>query len=291
MKKNIEALGNFGAVLSLIEVGLGSLLHSLHIPFAGVVLSLNQGYLLCRVSLKTSDRWIAYSVSNVAAVLKSLAPAGSKLGPMLSLSMQGLLFCVGTTLLGINSFGLALGMILLSIWSFVQPLVTYYIFFGDELFGALRYWFEKTMPYHHLETNTVITIISAVVTLKMIVAVFLSQVAIRNLGEDLYQDRLMSFGKPKRPQSGSALKLALKDMMKPLFILSILLTGLFLFYSQHPFSEVIAYLLRPLAVGFCFFYFSRTLTLDRWLLRLQGGRFDSFAKGCEVALTKVRKII
>jgi hypothetical protein len=290
MKKDVESLGNYGAVLSLIEVGFGSLLHSLHVPFAGVFLSLNQGYLLCRVSIKTKDRWIAYNVSNIAAVLKSLAPAGSKLGPMLSLSMQGLLFNLGT-LFGINPFGLAIGMILLSIWSFVQPLVTYYIFFGDKLLGAIEYWYEKTLPYHHLESGVVLKILAGAVILKMIAAFLLSQLAWKKQGEDRFQNKLIDLAKPKRAQTGSPLKLALKDMTRPLFLISLILTSLFLFFSQHRWSEVIAYLLRPVAIGFLFFYFSRTLTLDRWLMRLHGGKLDSFAKGCVIALEKVRKVI
>ena len=48
----IELIGKYSAGLSLIEVALGSLLHALHIPFAGNFLSLNQGYLLCRAALE-----------------------------------------------------------------------------------------------------------------------------------------------------------------------------------------------------------------------------------------------
>lgn len=290
-EKKVEALGNYGATLSLIEVGLGTLLHSLHVPFAGVFLSLNQGYLLCRVTLKTNTRWMAYSVSNIAAILKSLSPAGNKLGPMLSLSMQGLLFTIGTSILGPNLPGLILGMLLLSVWSFVQPLVTYYIFFGDKLFSAADYWFQKSFPYHGLDHQALILIIGSVVVLKMIAGVVLAIVAWKRKGEDSYQDQFSTIAKPKQMKTGHPAVLALKDLTRPVFLISILLTGIFLFFSQHKLSEIIGHLMRPLAIGFIFFYFSRTLTLDRWLRKLHGGRFDTFAKGCEIALTKIRKVI
>jgi hypothetical protein len=46
--------------------------------------------------------------------------------------------------------------------------------------------------------------------------------------------------------------------------------------------------MRPIAVGFLFFYFSRTLTLDRWLERTRGGRFESFGYACQAALERIR---
>src|SRR4051812_39288335 len=106
--RRIELVGKYSAALSLIEVALGSLLHAFYVPFSGNFLSLNQGFLLCRASVEAKERKlgrVGYGISNVSAVLKSLAPAGKKLGPMLSLSMQGLLFSSGEILLGANLAG------------------------------------------------------------------------------------------------------------------------------------------------------------------------------------------
>lgn len=290
-REKVEILGNYGALLSLIEVGIGSALHALHIPFAGIFLSLNQGYLLCRVSIKTQDRWMSYHVSNIAAVLKSLSPAGNKLGPMLSLSMQGLLFNLGTSVFGINPIGLSMGMILLSFWSFVQPLITYYLFFGEKLFNAALFLYEKTLPYHGIEEKNLFWFFIGLVGLKAIVAVGLALYAWKNKGIDLKQDNFAIERKIGINKSGSPLLLALRDLTRPLFLMSLILTGTFLVFSQHKLAEIIWYLLRPVAIGFIFFYFSRTLTLDRWLLRLHGTRFEFFAQGCQVALAKIRKVI
>lgn len=286
----IEELGKYGALLSLIEVGLGSLLHSFKVPFTGLFLSLNQGYLLCRVTILTQDKWIGYSVSNIAAVLKSLSPAGNKLGPMLSLSMQGLLFNIGT-LFGINPFGLSLGMILLSFWSFVQPVITYYLFFGEKLFNAAEFLFQKSIPYFGIEKENILKVLIGIIVFKAVAGIVLAIFAWKSKGEDLYQEKLATIAKPKTPQTGHPVFLALKDLTKPFFLVSLAGTGIFLHFSQHEYSEIIWYLMRPIAIGFMFFYFSRTLTLDRWLLRLQGGRFEVFAKGCELALRKIRKVI
>lgn len=295
--RKVEIIGHYGAILSLIEVGLGSLLHSLHIPLAGVFLSLNQGYLLCRVAIasrETDDRWLPYSVANVAAVLKSLSPAGQKLGPMLSLSMQGLLFNLGTWLVGINLLGLCLGMALMSWWSFFQPLITYYLFFGDKIIDAAQFLYQKTLPWHQLEPRHLGWIFAALVLLKALVAVLLAIMAWKSKGSFWQQDQLIKIASQTQQRSGkkhSALVMAGRDLLRPLFLLSLTSTGLFLFYSQHPKAQIAWYLMRPIAIGFMFFYFSRTLTLDRWMERLEQGRFNTFARGCKLALLQIRKVL
>ncbi len=285
-----EALGHYGALLSLVELGLGTTLQAFRVPFGGLFLSLNQGYLLTCASIKTGDASIAYSISNVAAIMKSLAPAGHKLGPMLSLSMQGLLFSIGTRL-GVNLPGLILGTVLLSLWSFVQPVVTYYLFFGDALLEALSYLYQKTLPFHALKKEHLLARLLGLVGLKAATAIGLTVLAWRQGGDESFQERLVVYAKARPGSAQHPALLALRDLMRPMFLASLGLTAVFLFFSQHHFSGIIWHLLRPLAVGFIFFYFSRTMTLDRWLARLHGGPWENFSKGCEIALAKIRKVL
>lgn len=304
--KKIEIIGDYGATLSLIEVGLGSLLHAFHVPFSGILLSLNQGFILCRATILSRDlegnAWAGYSISNVAAVLKSLSPAGKKLGPMLSLSMQGLLFNLGVAALGVNPVGLSFGMALLSLWTFIQPLITYYLFFGEKLFGAAEYLFNKTLPYHGLKAESLLFIFLGLVFLKMLLAIGLALYSWRVRGKTIYgkdYDReLMRLAREKgiavstqELSSKKAAWLAFKDLLRPLFLISLLMTGSFLYFSQSDHAQIGWYLLRPVAVGFIFFYVSRTLTIDRWLLRLEKGRFRSFSLGCQSALAKIRQYV
>ena len=303
--KKVEILGHYGATLSVIEVGLGSLLHAFKIPFSGIFLSLNQGFILCRAQIVSThekkNSWIPYSISNVAAVLKSLSPAGKKLGPMLSLSMQGLLFNLGTGIFGVNLVGLFVGMALLSLWSFLQPLITYYFFFGEKLFSAAEYLFEKTLPYHHLKKESVLYIFLSVVALKIMTSFILAFIAWRMKGNRIYgkdyEESLMKLARERGVKkeldlnSQNALLLAFKDLLRPIFLISLFITGIFLYFSQHDYAQIIWYLMRPIAIGFIFFYFSRTLTLDRWLKRLENGRLRTFSLGCQSALTKMRTLI
>lgn len=295
--ETIQKVGNYAATLSIIEVALGSILHSFRIPFSGNFLSLNQGYLLCRASFVCRGQGpsVAYSISNVAAVLKSLAPAGKKLGPMLSLSMQGFLFSAGLWLGRETLFGYILGMVLLSLWTFIQPFLTYYLFFGSELFLAIQYLFEKTIPYHGLSWWQLSLLLGGLILAKASVAAALAIWVWKSKGQSYWQENLLQFAQEKgvRPLAGKGrvghpMLLAFRDLLQPLFLVSIGITAFFLYFSQHAWGEKIWILLRPLAIGYLFFYFSRTLTLERWLKKMQTGRFAGFSVACEQALQRLR---
>jgi hypothetical protein len=297
--EKIELMGKYSAALSLIEVALGSVLHAFYVPFSGNFLSLNQGYLLCRASVEAREKRlgrVGYGISNVSAVLKSLSPAGKRLGPMLSLSAQGLLFTSGEWLLGANLAGWMLGMVLLSLWTFLQPLLTYYLFFGSELFRAVGYLVDKTLPYHGLSWTRIAELLAAVVLVKAAAAVFLAWLAWRSRGRSELQDRLLRLATEQgaRPVSGAArggaLLGALRDLTRPLFLASLGVTAFFLYFSERDGAATCWILLRPVAIGFLFFYFSRTLTLDRWLSRLHGTRGESFARACQAALSQLRHV-
>lgn len=286
--ERVKNIGDYGAILALMEVGAGSVIHGLHIPFGGHFLSLNQGYLLARAVLKTNDSSLIVPVSNIAAILKSFSPAGKKFGPMLSLSVQGLLFRVGL-IFGVNPFGVILGMILLSIWGFIQPFITYYVLFGKTLLLAASFWAKELKAVFQITEENIMTFVIGIILTKMILASILGFLAFRKREEPITIKERNDFQTPKK--TGSPLLLAMKDLTKPLFLFSILLTGVFLYFSQHDWTEIIWYLLRPLGLGFILFYLSRTLTLDRFILRLRGGRFESFGQGLELALGRIRKIL
>lgn len=302
MEKKVELIGRYAAILALIEVSLGSVLHSFHVPFSGLFLSLNQGYLLCRATIDgakhQAGNGIGMGISNVAAVLKSLAPAGKKLGPMLSLSMQGLFFQVGVGIFGPGLVGLMVGMALLSLWAFVQPVITYYLFFGSRWFAALDFLYEKTVPFHGITLHKLFWAFAGIVAAKMTFAAVLAVLAWRNSGGSKFQDRLLTLAVEKgaRPlegkagaKRGSAVWLALRDLTNPLFVFSLAATAFFLYFSEDKMGAKIWIFMRPLAIGFLFFYFSRTLLLDRWLAKLEGTRFAPFAQSCQAALLELRR--
>ena len=171
---NTEEVGKKAALLSAIEIGLGSVLHGLHVPMAGHVLSLNQGFILSRAQVELQDKRAAGLISTTAALLKSLSPAGKKLTPMLAIAMQGQLFGLGSMLLGNNMLGHSLGMLLLCVWGFIQPLFFYALVFGETLWGMSEFYLQQLqliMP--SLRVQDVVRVLLGVVVLKIGIGFFL----------------------------------------------------------------------------------------------------------------------
>ena len=60
----------------------------------------------------------------------------------MSISSQGLLYSLGVFVGGVGTTGKVIGMILLSLWAFIQPFISYFLMYGTEILSALAY-FEK----------------------------------------------------------------------------------------------------------------------------------------------------
>lgn len=275
-QKLSKEIGIQSGKLSLIEIGIGSLLHTFKVPFTGYFLSLNQilvitrSYLNC---LPLSDslikkKMVPFKVSVTVAILKSLSPAGKKLTPMFAIASQGLLYSIGLFLVPGKSIGLYLAGLLSSCWSFFQPFFIYYILFGDRLFDFLLFFEKKLKKVMYFDRHDFLLIFISYVVLKL----FLSQIVIYlslNLSEDKFEkleSKILDKGRkaPKKikiskNQKANLLFLALKDLFNPLFIFSFICYCVFTFYLEGIHTKLIWLLLRPIAVGILLFYSIRVI--------------------------------
>ncbi|MES2856321.1 MAG: hypothetical protein V4692_10685, partial [Bdellovibrionota bacterium] len=253
----------------------------------------------------------AIYISNIAAVLKSLAPAGNKLGPMISLSMQGFLYSVPHALIGVNVVSVAVGMMLLAAWAFVQPFVTLYLFYGNDLVRAISFYLDKMREtVSWLPVSFVQAFLFAVVA-KLILAagagVYAYQandVAFAKVSE--YWRRKLSLNGSIGAATGGAtgvihfdgpepslrkrLLLCLKDLSRPFFLLSMILMGLFFYFVENSWSRTVWLMLRPLAIAFLFFYISRSpigSKLSAWMRK--SPRFSRFMEAFDLTVSKLRK--
>ncbi len=287
---NADDIGKKAALLSIVEIGLGSFLHAFSIPFAGHFLSLNQGFILTRAAMESKDRRAPGIISAVAAFLKSLSPVGKKLTPMLAIGMQGQLYNVGLFLLGNNGFGRILGMSLLCLWGFIQPLALYFILYGKTLVEMAEYYSQELSKVFHVTPDDFLSILISLVVFKLIcgaVVVILAQILKKNK-VDQYETWLISKHKPQEQKiEGSAWILALKDLFSPVFILTWLLMLLFYLYSQHAKADLIWILLRPVAVGYLIFLTLRIFPVQK-IVPWVTNRYPFLGRAIESALKQIR---
>lgn len=256
-KSNDNFIITMAVNLSVIEVFLGSFLHAMKIPLSGHFLSLNQGFYLTQSSKEFKNRIQAvkgcFEISMITAMMKSLAPATKKLGPMMSISMQGLLFSLGILIFGFNLLGQIIGMLFLSFWAFLQPLITYFLIYGSDLAKAFIYYEQKLGV-------ELFNIILFLIFFKAFIAGLIPIVTRKFSKEkiDAYQNYLQKFPvKDKTPKAKTALGGAIKDLLRPTMIFSFVLMGFFFAYHRTEEGILLRQLIRPIAIAFILFYLLR----------------------------------
>jgi len=297
----IDIAGKKAGFLSLIEIGLGSVLHGFKVPFTGYFLSLNQGFFLARSVIQTKSRRLPFIISNVVAILKSLSPAGSRLTPMLAISAQGFFFSLGTVLFGANFVGVTVGYILLSLWSFFQPILIYYILFGKNIMDVGLYFYKKLSRVFTFEASDLLWILGSLIAIKILFSIFLSILAFRISEKKVaqYETRMIRASRIRRRRVETATpsrswkenaKASLKDLFNPLFIISLIFTASFFFIIEASHAKMIWTLMRPLAIGFILFFLIRMISFEQLILKLEAKGFHNFSGSFRQAIDTVKKI-
>lgn len=279
--------------LSLVEILLGSVGHGLKIPFTGQFLSLYQLNVLANSLNKDSlPRSSTVEISGIVAVMKSLSPAGQKLGPMVSILSQGILFWSGTLMGGVNIFGQLLGATLLSLWSFIQPLITYGLVYGIDLFRMIEFYREKTAKEYPYAQKYLIGFVICLILLKIILAWAIIGLSFFKKDEWLLETKNLEKLIPKQKQADpSVWKKAFKDLLNPLFLFSFFLMVIFLWQIETNMSRVIWLSLRPLAIAYLIFYAIRSPIVHKFLSQWaeKSKAFKRFYDKAILILEKIEK--
>ena len=298
----IEEYSLAASILSLTEIGLGSFLHGFKIPFSGHFLSMNQGLILAKTTRAIKGSFFATSqISLIASLLKTLAPAGKKLTPMLAISMQGILFNFGTLALGNNFFGIWLGFSLLALWAFIQPILIYIILFGKDLIYMANYFLSKIEKVFHISIEDIWIIFIYLILFKLTLALVGTILIFKLPGEkiELWNDLLVKKSIPKRKLlkndfQQTSLKesviLSLKDLFNPLFIVTWIFTIIFFYFSKSPHTPYIWIILRPVAIGFLIFLAIRILPIEKLCLLLEKIGLQQFSKILKSSIDKLKQL-
>lgn len=291
-KEFTRKIGKFAATLSLTEIGLGSLLHGLSLPFAGQFLSINQIAIMSRASFQTHSKTAALKISLISSILKSLSPAGKKLTPMLAILSQGFLYSLALSVFGLNYVGVFFATALSSSWAFLQPVLLIYVLFGKAFLEVLKYFTKDFSFIKNIDPMMILWLVLATFLIKFGMAFIISVKLIRMPEEEFLhlQEKLTVNVKPKNKKVyQSQLLNALMDLCQPLFLFSFLLTAVFLFQSQGTNVQFIWMLLRPLAVGLLLFYVIRVYPVENLAGYLEKKGFREISRALDYAIDQIKK--
>lgn len=127
-----------GALWAASEIVLGSFLHNLRVPLRGHLLTLVAVALLAATRRRWPVRGVAWRAGLVAAVMKSVSPSAVLLGPMIAITMEGLLFEAGVRIGRRGALACAIGGGLAMTWTFLHQVGSLLIAFGPDLVEVYR---------------------------------------------------------------------------------------------------------------------------------------------------------
>lgn len=280
-KKSIQELldsASYGAMqLSLAEVFLGSFLHALHIPFSGFLLSLNQCFILNRSLLlsnstpSSASLFLPMTISNTAAIIKTLSPYGKKFTPMLAISMQGSLFNLGILIFGNNLAGRCIGSLFLSLWPMLQPALIYGIIYGSIFLNMVVYYkqiFAQFPWFDNIIHFVVVGYIFMHLCLSLGVCLLVHFLPARFLDDyDRYiawyaQSHLSSLSELNKTNLRQKIRGVWKDFTSPIFLLSLVLSGFFLYATVNSLESFCFVFFRLIAVAFLTFFLIRNISAE-----------------------------
>lgn len=279
-----EVIGLWAGTLAATEVGLGSAMHALHLPLAGTMLSLNQAAFLTRaVRSEQQDpaaRSLAFEISAVTAILKSFAPVGKRLTPMLAITAQGALFTTSIYIFGANLLGVVMGSILLATWGVLQPValagVMFWALSGRDQETIIKAWSKLTAELPFINIDNIGIAVAFFLFVKCAVAATIS-VASWKLPNNtktnwfkrwVHQLSASATHQPltlQASEGSSPLIQALRDLRQPIVILSV---GLLVSLALLVESNLVAAFwigLRALGVAYITYVLLRVLPWDSLL--------------------------
>jgi hypothetical protein len=269
-------VGLYGGGAGGFESSVGALLHGIQAPMTGLFMSSMQSVIMTYAASGLRHRRRVVWVPFISASLKALSPAGNRLRPMLAIAMQGLLYGGAVTVLGWNVLGVALGGFLVGAWSAIQGVALQFLFVGSDLiraYDSIITWGAKLL---NVRTPGLLVLIAgwsvacgAVSCLLTLIAWKRRQHMPGRLRDAVFRKRkgIALGGKPA--SRTEAMKRGLRDLLRPLFWLPVLIVVAFTLASGSPLESALWVVVRAAGIGFVLFSLVRVFDMHRFIAWLQ----------------------
>jgi nucleoside-triphosphatase THEP1 len=148
-----------GSLWGSVEVILGSFLHNIGLPVAGIILASLGVILLVASNQLWKENGIIWRAGLICALMKSISPSAIIFGPMICIFLEALLLEFSIFIFGKNLFGYMIGGGLALSSSLVYKLVTWLITYGFsivKLYVNMYSYAAKQVTLENLSASQVI---------------------------------------------------------------------------------------------------------------------------------------
>ncbi len=125
-----------------IEIVAGSFLHNLKIPFSGTFLTLISITLVIGFYQIWKQPGIIWRAGIITALMKSISPSAVILGPMIAITMEGVVLEFSVRLLGKNLVGYAIAGALTMLGALMHKIIHLFMLYGWDIFQIYEEMFR-----------------------------------------------------------------------------------------------------------------------------------------------------
>lgn len=273
-QRDWSRVGVFGAGSGGFEWSVGTALHAARLPLRGLFLSSTQAAVMVFAGAGLGRRSRVVWVPFIAAGIKALSPAGTRVRAMLAITIQGLLFGGGIRVLGWNPVGIFVAGALVGSWATLQGLLLQYLLVGSDLLRAYETVIQWLEVRGGVTAPGLAVLLSAWVGAWGLVSGTTALVAWRRGALPLRLREALDRGarglnwEDPAPSWSSALARGSRDILRPVFWIPVAVVILILLSAGAPWERAFWIGVRALTVGIVLFSLIRAFDIYgflRWL--------------------------
>lgn len=250
--KDWEVVGSWGAASGGLECTLGTYLHTARFPFTGTIMGSAQAATLSIASKSLGRKELLTWISIIAAGLKAFSPGGTRIGPMIAIAMQGLLFTIGAMIGRWRRIGFYLGSFLVGLWSALQGFFIQLLLLGGSLERAWGQGARYVQSHFHIVVPNMWIAVTIVAIFNGFLCIALSRIALKKWNE----------GGPQTER----FEVTTSGRRKILFWVPLVVVTLTYLFSGLPGEAIFWLILRVFAVS------AALIGVGRLLMRVDFGR-------------------
>ncbi len=168
--RDLVYIGVFGALWGVSEMSLGSVLHTLNVPFSGVVLT-GIGIAIALIGrLFVPRTGSVLFIGLVTAFLKMFSLGGIVINPMIGIVAESLLAEVALTALGQpRRLSFIVAGALATFWPFIHPFFTQGILYGAGILTIYERTLTNGARLLGLDPSAVVLILAGLIAIHLLI--------------------------------------------------------------------------------------------------------------------------
>jgi ABC-type thiamin/hydroxymethylpyrimidine transport system permease subunit len=177
--RELVMMGVFGALWGASEITLGSVLHAIHLPLTGTVMTGIGMLIVCIARAYVPRRGSTLFIGVITALLKVLSIGSVVLGPMLGILAEAIVAEIVLSVYGkpsLSAFMVASASAVT--WTLIHPFFTGLLFFGSSFPDVMKQTMrEGTQLFGPNAKSAIVAVIAGMVAIRVVVGLIAGALA------------------------------------------------------------------------------------------------------------------